>query len=266
MPKFIFTRKDRGGALDKVGYLDMKNEKNRATLSFYGDIVSAQWQSDWYAEDKCPQDIADFFNALEPNEPVDIFINSGGGDAFAGIAICNILKRHAGEKTGYVDGLAASIASVIFAACDKRVIGAGAQVMHHKPWSYTAGNADDLRKCADQLDKCEESILDWYQHAALEATTRDEIKTDVDAETWYTAEDYAAKFSCTLDDRPAVAAAVSAYYEKYTQHPALKLDTLKPEDLEDEKKTEEPSKADPAAFVDEKTEILADLYQYGTTV
>lgn len=265
MPKFIFTRKDKAGKLEKVGYLDMKNEAQRATLNFYGDIVSATWQSEWYAEDKCPQDIANFFNELDPNEPVDIYINSGGGDAFAGIAICNILKRHAGKKTGHVDALAASIASVILAACDERVIGCGAQVMHHKPWSYAAGNADDMRRYADQLDKCEESILDWYEAAALEGVSREEIKAEVDAETWYTADEYAAKFACTTEERPAVAAAASAYYEKYTQHPALKLDALKPEDLEDEEKPAAPGKADPAAPVDEKNEILADLYLYGTT-
>ena len=90
-------------------------------LNFYGDICMYDYSGygGEYANDKCPQQVADFFNQIEPDKPVEIHFNSGGGEVFAGIAIANIIKAHAGETVGYVDGIAASIASVILCACDR---------------------------------------------------------------------------------------------------------------------------------------------------
>lgn len=108
MKRFDFTKKNkRTGQVDKVGYLDLKEdeEKKKCSLYFYGDIVSATWESEWYEEDKCPQDIADFLHQLDSFEDIDIYFNSGGGDVFAGLAIYNQLRRHEGHKTGYVDGM-----------------------------------------------------------------------------------------------------------------------------------------------------------------
>ena len=115
MPKkrrFDFTKKNkRSGKVENVGYLDLEQdeEQSRCSLYFYGDIVSATWESMWYEEDRCPQDIADFLNQLDGYEDIDIYFNSGGGDVFAGLAIYNQLKRYDGHKVGYVDGMAASI-------------------------------------------------------------------------------------------------------------------------------------------------------------
>ena len=93
--RFDFTQKNKKSRkTEKVGYLDFteSEEQGRCSLYFYGDIVSATWQSMWYEEDKCPQDIANFLNQLEGYEDIDIYINSGGGDVFAGLAIYNQLK------------------------------------------------------------------------------------------------------------------------------------------------------------------------------
>ena len=125
MPKkgrFDFTKKNkRSGKIENVGYLDLEQdeEQSRCSLYFYGDIVSATWESMWYEEDRCPQDITDFLNQLDGYEDIDIYFNSGGGDVFAGLAIYNQLKRYDGHKVGYVDGMAASIASVIMFAYGK---------------------------------------------------------------------------------------------------------------------------------------------------
>ena len=87
MPKrrFDFTKKNkRSGKVENVGYLDLEQdeEQSRCSLYFYGDIVSATWESMWYEEDRCPQDIADFLNQLDGYEDIDIYFNSGGGDVF----------------------------------------------------------------------------------------------------------------------------------------------------------------------------------------
>lgn len=98
MPKkrrFDFTKKNkRSGKVENVGYLDLEQdeEQSRCSLYFYGDIVSATWESMWYEEDRCPQDIADFLNQLDGYEDIDIYFNSGGGDVFAGLAIYNQLN------------------------------------------------------------------------------------------------------------------------------------------------------------------------------
>lgn len=86
--RFDFTKKNkRSGKVENVGYLDLEQdeEQSRCSLYFYGDIVSATWESMWYEEDRCPQDIADFLNQLDGYEDIDIYFNSGGGDVFAGL-------------------------------------------------------------------------------------------------------------------------------------------------------------------------------------
>ena len=178
--RFDFTKKNkRSGKVENVGYLDLEQdeEQSRCSLYFYGDIVSATWESMWYEEDRCPQDIADFLNQLDGYEDIDIYFNSGGGDVFAGLAIYNQLKRYDGHKVGYVDGMAASIASVIMFACDELHFATGAQAMIHKPLCMAYGNADDFKAVIKQLNLCEDSILDVYMEHVQEGVTRDKIQS-----------------------------------------------------------------------------------------
>ena len=137
----------------------------------------------WYEEDRCPQDIADFLNQLDGYEDIDIYFNSGGGDVFAGLAIYNQLKRYDGHKVGYVDGMAASIASVIMFACDELHFATGAQAMIHKPLCMAYGNADDFKAVIKQLNLCEDSILDVYMEHVQEGVTRDKIQSLMSNET-----------------------------------------------------------------------------------
>ena len=221
MPKkYMFTSKNKAtGIIENVGYAQLDNQEEKAKLYFYGDIVSATWQSYWYEEDKCPQDIADFINQIENDKEIDVFFNSGGGDVFAGIAIYNLLKRHSGKITGHIDGLAASITSVILCACDEVIREAGSQVMVHKPWSWSAGNADDFRKLADDLDKCEDCMLDIYMTKAKENVTREDIAALVKAETWLT-DDVFDYFNFTQGSNAAAQACSSMYFDKYVNVPS----------------------------------------------
>ena len=135
---YEFTHKDRATQkLNQVGTMQLASvSTDRAELFFYGDIVSNTWQSYWYEEDKSPQDVVDFLADLDDYRSVDIYINSGGGSVHGGLAIYNILKRYSGEKIVRVDGIAASIASVIALAGDRVIIPKSAQFMIHKPWSW----------------------------------------------------------------------------------------------------------------------------------
>lgn len=262
--RFDFTKKNkRTGKTENVGYLDLSidEEQGRCSLYFYGDIVSATWESMWYEEDKCPQDIADFLNQLDGCEDIDIYFNSGGGDVFAGLAIYNQLKRYNGHKVGYVDGMAASIASVIMFACDELHFATGAQAMIHKPLCMAWGNADDFKAVVKQLNLCEESILDVYMEHTKEGVTRDKIKNFMSAEKWFNGSELAEYFDVEVEERAAVAACASDYFDKYANIPEQVSGTDK-KDIVDAVIAEMQNR-EKERIEAEKQEILADLDDYG---
>lgn len=156
---------------------------NEADLFLYGDISSVSW----WGDEITPKQFADDLAALGDVERINVRINSGGGDVFAGQAIHSTLKRHKAEKVVYVDGLAASIASVIAMAGDKIVIPKNAMMMIHNPWTRAVGNSNDMREMADFLDKVREPIIAAYEDKT--GKTRDELIKLMDAETWMTAEE-----------------------------------------------------------------------------
>lgn len=173
--------------------LNIKNNSDEAELFFYGDIVSDSWDR-WKWEDKCPQNIVDLLNDIGSRD-INIRINSPGGDVFAGFAIYNLLKRAKGKKTVYVDGCAASIASVIAMAGDQIVMPKNAFLMIHKPHcTMFDANADDMRHCIDILDKLEDGIVAVYDDGANPEIACEYIKKMLADETWLNAEEAAKIF------------------------------------------------------------------------
>lgn len=162
-----------------------KNETgaDEGELLLYGDISNSTWWGDEVTPKQFKQDL----DALGDISTLKIFINSGGGDVFAGQAIYSMLKRHKAQKKVYVDGLAASIASVIAMAGDIVYMPNNAMMMIHKAWTIGLGNANDFRKLADDMDKIDESILATYE--AKTGLEKDKIIEMVNAETWLTAEE-----------------------------------------------------------------------------
>src|SRR5690606_20024488 len=108
-------------------------------------------------------------------ETLNVFINSPGGSVFQGQAIYNILKRQKARVNVYIDGLAASIASVIAMAGDTIFMPKNAMMMVHNPWTFSIGNAQDLRKEADTLDKIRETLIEAYLSKAGDALTEVQI-------------------------------------------------------------------------------------------
>ncbi|MDY0168493.1 MAG: Clp protease ClpP, partial [Thermoguttaceae bacterium] len=94
--------------------------------------------------------------------PVDVRIHSPGGSLFAGMAIYSALQAHPGRVIVHIDGMAASIASVIAMAGDERVIAENAYFMIHDPAMTVEGSAADLRTAADLVDRTREQIIDVY--------------------------------------------------------------------------------------------------------
>ena len=112
-------------------FCEIKNiTDTTADLYFYGDIVSDWWGA-WQEEDQYPDAIKNFL-AEANGRDLNIYINSGGGSVFAGIAIYNMLKRYQGKKHCFVDALAGSIASLFpFVDSDKPTIPKNAYLMIH---------------------------------------------------------------------------------------------------------------------------------------
>ena len=121
-------------------------------------------------------------NALGDITHINLHINSPGGDVFEGIAIFNALKTHGASITVYVDGVAASMASVIAMVGNPVIMPENTFMMIHKPFGFTGGDAEDMRTYADLLDRVEAVLLPAY--AQKTGKTTDEIAAMLADETW----------------------------------------------------------------------------------
>ena len=215
-------KKDRNGRYNEAVSIEIRNEAGEAAdLFFFGDINSESW-GEWqkyYPEDRAPKDVQDFLDQLDGVSKINVHINSGGGSVFGGIAIYNILKRHSAEITVYVEGLAASIASVIAMAGDRIIIPENAQMMVHKPSSITWGNADDMRKEAEVLDGCQKVILNTYMQHVKEGITPEQINALIDAETWKNGREWQEFFDIEVSEKSNAAACTSGYFCHYRNLP-----------------------------------------------
>lgn len=125
--------------------------------------------------------------ALPNDAAIDLRLNSPGGSVFDAVAIYNALKRHPGEITVWVDGIAASAASYVAMAGDTIVMPENAFLMIHDPSGLVMGTAEDMRATAEALDKVKGSLIQGY--AAKSGKADDEIATLMAAETWLDAKD-----------------------------------------------------------------------------
>lgn len=191
-------------------------EKRTGELTLYGVIDSEQW----WGDETTPKTFKDELDALGEIDTLNVYINSPGGDVFAGQAIYSILKRHTAKKVVHVDGVAASIASVVAMAGDVVRMPANSMMMIHNPMGGCWGFASDHRKMADDLDHIREGMLAAYQ-SKVTKLSKDEIIALLDAETWMTAEEAVEKgFADELIEEVKAAACASIeYLAKYRNVP-----------------------------------------------
>lgn len=131
----------------------------------------------------------DFISELKAitSPKLRVRVSSPGGSVFEGVALANALRAHPAEVTVQVDGIAASIASVIAMAADRVVVQPQAMVMIHDASGVCLGNAQDMQDMAALLDKISDNIADAY--SAKAGGTRDEWRTRMRTESWFTAEE-----------------------------------------------------------------------------
>ena len=142
---------------------------------------------------------------------ITVRINSPGGDVFDGITIYNRLKQHKAKVVVHIDGLAASIASIIALAGDEVHIGEGALYMVHLPWTFAMGNRMDLDNTVSRLLDVEEQMIGIY--AKKTGLGRSEIKALLEAESWLNADEAVEKGfvdSKVEETMPIAASAIDA--------------------------------------------------------
>ena len=176
---------------------------------------------------------SDELKALGDINKIIVRINSPGGDVFDGNTIYNILKAHKATVEVHIDGIAASIASVIAMAGDKIIMPENAMMMIHNPWGFAVGDAAEMRKMADALDKIRESIMVSYRAQ----TDLDEKKLFemMDEETWMTAAD-AVELGFADEMIESVKAAASFKMDYFKNVPAALKDPAQVTDDEEMKR------------------------------
>lgn len=157
------------------GYQILSKSATKAEILIYSSIGK-----DYWGDSVSAQKFSDDLDGLDATvNELNIRINSPGGDVFDGITIYNRIKSWKKKSSSnkvyvHVDGLAASIASVIALAGDEVIMGEGALFMVHIPWTFTMGNRLDLDRTIDRLVKVEDQIITIYQKKT--GLTRDELR------------------------------------------------------------------------------------------
>ncbi|RUS63422.1 Clp protease ClpP [Pseudorhodobacter sp. E13] len=179
--------------------------------------------------------------ALPDDAAIDLRLNSPGGSVFDAVAIYNALKRHAGDITVWIDGIAASAASYIAMAGDTIVMPENAFLMIHDPSGLVMGTAEDMRSTAEALDKVKGSLIQGY--AAKSGKADDEIAALMAAETWLDAQD---ALDLGFIDRIAEPVKLAASFD------VARFRKAPPEVVEAASEAEEPAATEP------QTEGVAD--------
>lgn len=156
-----------------------------ADLDIYGDIVSEAWR--WEDSDVSAYSLSQKLEKLQGVSQINVNINSYGGEVAEGIAIYNALMRHSAKVVTRCDGMACSIASVIYMAGDERIMYPSSMLMIHNASSFAWGTAAQLRKAADDNEKITSmSKAAYLEHVSI---TEERLTELMDAESWISPDD-----------------------------------------------------------------------------
>ena len=229
-------------------YYSLATEGDSAEVCIFGDITSYPWEG---TGDMSAYNLSKQLAELGDINQINVRINSYGGEVAEGLAIYNALRNHKAKVTTICDGFACSIASVIFMAGDNRVMNDSSLLMIHNAWTFAEGNADQLRKQADDLEKINEASVKAYMSKV--SITEEELKALMDNETWISPED-AVEYGFATDVKKDDS-------DKPSQNARKKVQKmiLNPYQLEEEKPEEEPKGAEDSDMDDtEEPEVDPD--------
>ena len=152
-------------------------KSSKAEIFIYDEIGGCGVEANQFIQD---------IEALGEVEQIDLRISSWGGSIVEGNVIFNAIKRHPANVTVYIDGVAASMASVIAMAGDEVLMADNALLMIHNPWTVAVGESKELRKEADLMDKMKSAIINAYSRSNY---STEELEELMDATTWFTADE-----------------------------------------------------------------------------
>lgn len=154
-----------------------------AEILMYDDIGKDPWTGKGFTA----SDLKNAINAMKPGQPLCIRINSRGGDVYEGMAIKSLLDSHGGKKVAIIDGVAASTASWCALGCNEIHANKGTQVFMHDALAAVMGNAEDMEKAAEDLDKTSNQIAGFYADKC--GKSRSEMRRLMKDETLLTADE-----------------------------------------------------------------------------
>jgi ATP-dependent Clp endopeptidase proteolytic subunit ClpP len=178
-------------------------------ITIYSPIGDSMWEDSLSAK----QFSEELKSVGEGVKEITVRINSPGGSVFDGITIYNRLKQHKAKIIVHIDGLAASIASIIALAGDEVHMGEGAILMVHLPWTGVLGNRNDLENTINRLMDIEEQMISIY--AKKTGLDRQEIRAMLEAETWLDADQAIEKGFVDFKSTESLAIAASAFDHKW---------------------------------------------------
>lgn len=155
-------------------------------IFIYGEITKWAWEE--YGEVSSIT-FKNELDALGDVETINLYINSPGGSVFETMAIIAMLQRHPADVISHIDGIGASAASALPMISKKIIMYSNSMYMLHNAWTYASGNADQLRKAADDLERINQSMIQLYLNRAGDKLDAETLKQILDAETWLSAED-----------------------------------------------------------------------------
>mgnify|MGYP003525175137 FL=1 len=204
--------------LSQSDWYEIRAADESAAIDLYGDI-GADWQAETLAA-------AGFVKAVAgiSAKTIDVRINSYGGSVYDGLAIYNALRSHGAKIRTFNEGIAASIASLIYMAGDERVMAENAQLMIHAPWTIALGNANELRDMADTLDRVSKSMASSYASSGMDKGEILALLMD-GKDHWYSADEAKeAGFATEVTERSAVAAKYQSnrFVNRGTRHEVSK--------------------------------------------
>lgn len=172
-------------------------------IYLYDEIVGEKWK-DWDDNEHgfCPKDMSEPLQEAQPGDVVNIYVNSPGGSVFAAVAMASEIKRaiSRGVKVNaYVDGMAASAASFLIMACETVNMYEGTMLMVHKPLCICIGNADDMLKCAADLEDIQEGTCMPMYRSKLKAEEA-ELVAMMTEEKWLGAKEASRIFNINIVD------------------------------------------------------------------
>lgn len=207
--------------MDKPKFFSMQQEGRTADIYIFGDITS--WE--WLESDVSSYTLARAVQALDADE-ITVHINSYGGEVAEGLAIFNSLRNSRAKIRTVCDGFACSAASVVFMAGDERLMNPASLLMIHNAWTSASGNAEELRKAADDLEVISKTAAEAYK--ARVSLSEEELTALLDNETWITPADAVAwGFATDILEEPASQSVNQS--ARSTVYQAL-TGTLKPRD------------------------------------